>query len=323
MNKKLFLAAAAILLATLLSACATATPAQPTTTPQATTPPPATSAPGVTFGPGDYQQSIDAGGMTREIILHIPAGYDGSKALPLVLLLHGYTDTAEHMVEWSGMSDKADQEHFIAVYLKGTGNPTAWNTGIIPGLAQNADDVGFARAVIARMERDLKVDDRRVYAAGASMGAMMTYRLAAELSDRLAAAAMQAGTVGTMDRGGLLRTVVTTGGPIPVVTFHGKLDKTVPYDGGPGDAGAGLNWLSAADSTAFSLRQDGCAGSPTVTKSADGNIIQEDYTDCHNGSEVLVYTLVKGDHYWPTLDKDGLSATDAIWEFFLRHARTD
>ena len=171
------------------------------------------------------------------------------------------------------------------------------------------------------MEGDLKVDPRRIYAAGASMGAMMTYRLAAEMPDQLAAAAMQAGTAGTKDYGGMVRTVSTGWEPIPVVTFHGKLDPTVPYDGGPGDGGAGLSWFSVADSTAISLKQDGCTGSPQVTTSADGSIIQEDYTDCQNGSEVLVYTLAKANHFWNTLEKDGLSTTDAIWEFFSRHAR--
>jgi poly(3-hydroxybutyrate) depolymerase len=89
----------------------------------------------------------------------------------------------------------------------------------------------------------------------------------------------------------------TDGPPVSVIAFHGKADPTLPYDGGPGDAGAGLSWLSVADSVAFSVRQNGCTGQPEVTTSADGNVITDDYTHCADGSEVLTYTIVSAGHY--------------------------
>jgi poly(3-hydroxybutyrate) depolymerase len=49
------------------------------------------------------------------------------------------------------------------------------------------DDVSFIRALIDKLEHDYPVDPKRVYIAGISNGAMMSYRLACELSDKIAA----------------------------------------------------------------------------------------------------------------------------------------
>ena len=98
--------------------------------------------------PGEYENSIVVGGETRDYILHIPPGYDGSKAVPLVFVLHPYNGSDRTMENSTGMSAKADQENFIAVYPNGTGSPRAWNALFFPVRPSLPDDVAFIRALM-------------------------------------------------------------------------------------------------------------------------------------------------------------------------------
>lgn len=69
---------------------------------------------------GDRNGSLDFGGRTRTYIVHAPPSLDKQRALPVVLVLHGATESAENVERLSGMSAKADAENFIAVYPSGT-----------------------------------------------------------------------------------------------------------------------------------------------------------------------------------------------------------
>jgi polyhydroxybutyrate depolymerase len=71
------------------------------------------------------------------------------------------------------------------------------------------------------LARVVKVDQKRVYACGMSNGAMMCYRLAAELSERIAAITPVAGTIAIE--------VSKPKRPVPVLHFHGTRDTFVPF----------------------------------------------------------------------------------------------
>jgi len=79
----------------------------------------------------------------------------------------------------SGMSAKADEENFMAVYPSGTGRldkmPT-WNSGNCCAYAMenHLDDVAFLRALIEKLDRDKSADSKRVFVAGISNGGMMS-----------------------------------------------------------------------------------------------------------------------------------------------------
>ncbi|MBK9529210.1 MAG: hypothetical protein IPO41_13055 [Acidobacteria bacterium] len=53
----------------------------------------------------------------------------------------------------------------------------------------NIDDVDFISTLLDTIESKYKIDKNRIYASGLSNGGMMSYRLAAELSNRIAAIA--------------------------------------------------------------------------------------------------------------------------------------
>lgn len=271
--------------------------------------------------PGTYSETIQSGGQDREYIIHIPTGYNGAKALPLVFVLHGVGGSDKEMAAGTGMIPKSDQENFFVVFPQGTGTPSGWNDVIFPQPITTVDDLGFFRDMINRFEQRLRVDSQRIYAAGLSNGAFMTYQLGAELSNQLAAIAVVEGSIGTHEGGSSLL-IPQPSGPMPVIIFHGEKDTTVPYNGGLSVGQLHLNYFSVADALAFWNKNNGCTRPPVKKTLNNGNILTEDFQGCADGSDVLLYTIVNGVHEWPTLqDHEAFSATDAIWDFFSEHAR--
>ena len=269
--------------------------------------------------PGDSNRCIMVDGLPRTYILHIPPGYNSSTRVPLVFVLHGRGGDAESFKDKTGMSAKADHETFIVVYPQALGNPTVWNTNLSEFSSHGVDDVAFIRALMDKLEHDLRIDGRRIYCSGFSSGAIMSYLLGAKLSHRLAGIGIASGTVGNKADDGTIRIIPTPSEPVPVIAFHGKKDETIFYDGG----GSLVNCLSVADSIAFWVKADRCASSPHEDSRQNGDLIIDDYGGCKDGSEVTLYSFKNGTHEWPTLkNSDDFSATEAMWQFFASHPRS-
>jgi polyhydroxybutyrate depolymerase len=180
------------------------------------------------LGPGDHTRSLKMGEVDRSYLVHVPPKYDAKKPTPVVLVLHGAGTNGAITVFFCGMNKKADEAGFIAVYPNGTGLAglmLTWNAGRFQGKEGKADDVAFIAKLLDDLATVVNVDPKRVYATGISNGGMMCYRLAAELSDRIAAIAPVAGTM-AIDKYNPKR-------PVPVMHFHGTADKMVPF-AGPG-----------------------------------------------------------------------------------------
>src|SRR5262249_28144853 len=134
-------------------------------------------------------RSLTIGGLERTYIVYVPKTHDPGTPTPVILALHGATMNGPMMVWFSGLNHKADEAGFIAVYPNGTGKHSSftWNGGDCcgPGIQNNVDDVDFIDALLDDLMGAYQVDTRRIYATGMSNGAIMAYRLAAELSDRI------------------------------------------------------------------------------------------------------------------------------------------
>src|SRR4051794_37336403 len=85
-----------------------------------------------------------------------------------------------------------------------------------------ADDVAFLGKLLDGLGTLVTADAKRIYACGMSNGGMMCYRLAAELSDRIAAIAPVAGTIAIEES--------KPKRPVPVIHFHGSKDNMVPFE---------------------------------------------------------------------------------------------
>jgi polyhydroxybutyrate depolymerase len=233
---------------------------------------------------GNSTQTIDVSGVERSFILHVPPSYDGGTRVPLVFDFHGLGGNANNQLNRTGWDDVADEEGFIAVYPQGLpraqdGNP-AWNGG---GCCTNGvgDDVGFVRAMISRLQTEACIDARRVFASGCSNGGAMSYRLACEAADVIAAVApvdfdcVVGGGCGNC----------SPSRPITEVQFRGTNDTAVPYGGANGGAQANFaNWgeINTCMGDAAPLQQsgDGCEAFPS----------------CGAGAETVLCTVQNGTH---------------------------
>ena len=159
----------------------------------------------------------------------------------------------------------------------------------------------------------------------------MTYSIGAYLSDTIAAIAPVAGTIGgsfSLENHNYYQIPDPTH-PISVIVFHGTNDRFLPYKGG-----GAYNISSVNESVAFWVEHNECNPTPDINTSPSGKIIRRTYMNGKNGTEVVLYTTVGGDHWWPgnpstswpgspwlidTIQE--ISATDLIWEFFVAHPK--
>ncbi len=272
---------------------------------------------------GTHEETLVHGGYTRKYQWHIPASYKGKTPLPLVFVLHGQGGEGARLLKKGDWAAKADREGFFVVAPDATGDSPAWNSGYNNGRNYPVDDVAFLKALLDKIESNYQVDPRRIYFCGLSSGAMMSHKMAAELSDRVAAIAPVAGSIGASlkDQGGKVVTIPEPKGPVSVIAFHGKADTNVPYDGSKNRP---VNFLPVADSIAFWVKHDGTAAKPRKTVTNGGNVIREVYSGGKDGTEVVLYTIVDGVHAWPKANRQtpqSLEATDLIWDFFERHPK--
>ncbi|HTU25841.1 MAG TPA: PHB depolymerase family esterase, partial [Pirellulales bacterium] len=156
--------------------------------------------------PGRSTLKIQVGGWERTALVHVPSGYQASQKPPLVLALHGAGGSAAGMLDNDGWAAKADAEGFVVVAPEGLPakprdpanfftNPQVWNAGQLrAGSPRSAiDDVAFIRQLLDVLRSRTPHDERRVFCTGHSNGGGMTFRLANELSDRIAAIGTVAG----------------------------------------------------------------------------------------------------------------------------------
>jgi polyhydroxybutyrate depolymerase len=283
------------------------------------------------LAPGDHTRSLEVDRRSRTYLVHVPKSYDGKKGYPVVLAFHGGGSNAEQMVHFCGLNAKAEKAGFLVVYPSGTGRlekALTWNGGNCCGYAvQNkVDDVAFVRPLLDDLAKVARVDPRRVYATGMSNGAILTYRLASELSDRIAAVAPVAGPMGTE--------TCKPKRPVPVIHFHGTDDEFAPFKGGKGARSiSGTDFYSVDHSIRAWVKANGCPERPATVQlpdhAKDGTTVtRKTYGPGKDGAEVVLVVIEGGGHTWPGqqprvkfLGKStkNVSANDLMWEFFQKH----
>lgn len=260
--------------------------------------------------------AFDFGGVNRTYRVHIPPTYTGTDPVPLVFNLHGITSNATQQELYSDMNSVADTAGFIVCYANGVGN--AWNSGFTTPYFGGVDDVGFISVLIDTISANYNIDPARVYSCGMSNGGFMSFRLACELEDRIAAIASVTGTMTTLQTDNCVPSR-----PIPILQIHGTLDPTVAYFG---------NSLSLPVDSVINYWRvaNGCTA-PVVNTNLPNIVLEgstvstQSYTGCTDGVEVLHYKVDNGGHTWPGtfpiptgITNQDIDGSEEIWKFFKR-----
>jgi polyhydroxybutyrate depolymerase len=256
--------------------------------------------------PGDSTRTVQVSGVARTYVLHVPAAYDGKNPVPLVVDFHGIGATGSSELASSPYPARLDPEGVIMAFPDGLKGPagTGWNVG--PCCVPDADDVGFARALVAQVATSACIDLDRVYAVGVLTGGGMAHVVACRAADVFAAAAPAAFDL-------LAENVndCVPQRPITVISFRGNAESRVPYDGGPSSLvpGMPITFLGAQATFAAWAKIDGCAATPSA-EDANGCA---SYPGCQGGVEVILCTK-QGGHEDP-------GDPNIAWPVLARHTR--
>jgi polyhydroxybutyrate depolymerase len=164
---------------------------------------------------------------------------------------------------------------------------------------------------------------------------MMSYRLAFEIPEKIAAIAPVAGAIPT----DILPENIS-GIPLSVLIISGTHDRLVRWNGGI--IGTKRNprgtAVSVPESVHFWVTRNNCTTTPETTRLPNSylrdfcRVISEQYHNGDNGTDVVLYTIKRGGHTWP----DGyqylpkilvgrtcrdINANQEIWEFFTCHLK--
>lgn len=299
---------------------------------------PATS----TVKAGDNNESMMSGGENRTFIVHVPSSYDGKTALPVILDFHPLGGTGSQQEGSSGWKAKCDSVGCIAVYpdsSKSKASDNSWNAGYRCTNAEKnqVDDVQFARDIVKWLEDNACVDSKRIYASGGSNGGAMTYRMACEAADIIAAAAPvdfrcvtgkdPLGNAGSVTAANNTACTCTLPRPLSIVAWDEGADGSiVPYNGGQtpqlatdcpsGGSCVGIGFTSAVINADTWAKFNGCTGSATADPN---NSLCKTYSSCMNGTTVTLCTTTSGGHL-AVYGNSGAKFTDTSWNVLKTQA---
>jgi polyhydroxybutyrate depolymerase len=272
----------------------------------------------------EAQQTINASithdGLTRNYILYVPANYSGTEAVPLLFNFHGYTSNAYDQMWYGDFRGIADTAGFLIIHPQGTEDGTGTTHFNVGWGGSTVDDVGFTAALIDSISAEYNINQDRVYSTGMSNGGFMSFKLACELSDRIAGIASVTGSIlpATLNN-------CNASHSTPIMQIHGTSDATVPYGGGAGwtepivslvDYWAGFN---NCDLTAVVTNM------PDINTS-DGTTVEKfSYLNGDNCTEVIHYKVANGSHTWPGTafssagTNHDIDASVEVWNFLSKY----
>jgi polyhydroxybutyrate depolymerase len=239
----------------------------------------------------------------RKYLVYRPIGITEINAVVLVLhggggLGIGVSDIGAHPL--SVFRTIADNEKFLVVYPEGSldiqGNP-GWNDCRSDDYSgSQGDDVSFLKQLNSILISELNISSNKMFLAGTSNGALMTYSYAFQFPETIKAIAVSSGNLPEFPESGLC----TNGSnlPLPILMTHGTSDPAMPANGGcVADIGGKCNRGKVISQTAtinYWLQRNGLQNvTPTISNfdfntNDAGNVEKRVY----NGTKPLVYFVL-------------------------------
>lgn len=243
--------------------------------------------------------NITVGGASRFMKVHFPPNLQDNA--PLVISMHGVNQSAEYQMNTTNWNNLSDQNGFIVVFPQGEG--LWWDVS-------GDKDVTFIKYVITYMYKNYKINRKRVYATGFSLGAMMTYHLLTKSANTFAAYGPVSGVCFDNRK-------ITAARHVPLIHHHGSADDVFKFGGDPGHMAGG--YPSIDNYVASWAKWNGCdMDNPVVTKI--GGDTKTVWTNKEEGIQT-VYNVINGAGHWHSDSTwGGINTTNELWNFFRRYS---
>lgn len=265
----------------------------------------------------------------RSYKLYVPSRYD-RQPLPLVVMLHGCTQSADDFATGTRMNELAEERDFLVAYPEqpASANPRkCWNWFLRTQQTRDFGEPSIVAGITRQVMSTYAIDPRRVYVGGLSAGAAAAAVLGTTYPDIYAAVGVHSGIAyglakdvdsafAVMKRGpsaAKLAAQPSKGVPIPTIVFHGDRDRTVNNVNSD-------RFAEALDSPEYAKHVENghVPGSRAYTKTT--------YSDT-NGRDVLEqWDIHDAGHAWSGgnpagsyTDAAGPDASREMARFFLSH----
>jgi poly(hydroxyalkanoate) depolymerase family esterase len=273
---------------------------------------------------------------SRGYKLYIPSGYHG-QALPLVVMLHGCTQSPDDFAAGTRMNVLAEIQCCFVAYPAQAASANAskcWNWFSPGDQRRDQGEPSLIAGITRQVMRDYAVDARRVYVAGLSAGAAAAAIMGATYPDLYAAigahsglacgaasdlpsalAAMRQGSAPRESGSGGVAGYAESRRIIPTIVFHGDRDPTVnPRNADHIIAQSGAASANLRKSVEHGQVPGGLAYSRTLHADASGQPILERWT-VHGGGHAWSGGSSTGSY----TDPRGPDAAREMLRFFLEH----
>jgi poly(hydroxyalkanoate) depolymerase family esterase len=281
---------------------------------------------GAKFIDGTY--SNQAGSRTYK--LFVPSSYQQGQPLPLVVMLHGCTQSPDDFAAGTRMNFIAEDQNCLVLYpaQPGGANPSkCWNWFRRADQRRGEGEPSLIAGITRRVMRDYSVDPKRVYVSGLSAGGAAAAIMGVTYSDLYAAVGIHSGLAygaatdipsafAAMRHGsGSARMVISDGPPVPAIIFHGDRDTTVHPDNGSEVLVQAIGTTSTQKKVHRGQIPGGHGYTRTTHADADGREILEHW-NIHGAGHAWSGGSPAGSY----TDPQGPDAAREMLRFFLGHS---